>query len=597
MFDRWLVENKANKFDFSGEIFKRACDREFWDQKANPKYIEEAEKYLGYDWPTIKATDYIELNKSGSRVAQEIPHFSRRRAFVALVMGELCEYKGRFIPDIVNGIFAICEETFWGLSAHVQYFDKGISLPPVDGEWIDLFAAETGASLANAGYLFEKELKEYCPEILTRLDFELERRIKKPYLTHIEWTWQGYFRGVNNWNPWILSNVLNVFLLTEKNEARKADAINKMIHEINAIYKQYPADGGCDEGPSYWMVSGASLFDFIDLLYLSTNGKINFFEDEKIRNIAEYILKAYIGNYFFVNFADGPAKMKVASPFSVYMFGVRLGNERLCSLSKAIMPESVKNESPEIARNEKLRRTVYGMIYEKEIDAQKPLVLKDGAHILADTQVAFVRDGDFYIAAKGGHNKESHNHNDVGTFMAFDKNCPVLVDAGIGTYTKQTFSPERYEIPAMQSAYHNLPLINGVMQKEGKEYAADGFSLEDKTVTVSFANAYPDAAGVKKAIRKISIVKDGVNCTDEFEFTKDNLVAEHFITPLDVEIVGDSAILGGKYILTVKGATVTTDTLEFNGDMKFITVWERDNLNRIKFELSSDRVEITLRRK
>jgi hypothetical protein len=208
-----------------------------------------------------------------------------------------------------------------------------------------------------------------------------------------------------------------------------------------------------------------------------------------------------------------------------------------------------------------------------------------------------VRDGDFYIAAKGGHNKESHNHNDVGTFMAFDENSPVLVDAGIGTYTKQTFSPERYKIPAMQSAYHNLPLINGVMQKEGKEYAADGFSLEDKTVTVSFANAYPDAAGVKKAIRKISIVKDGVNCTDEFEFTKDNLVAEHFITPLDVEIDGDSAILGGKYILTVKGATVTTDTLEFNGDMKFITVWERDNLNRVKFELSSDRVEITLRRK
>ena len=208
MFRKWLEENKAEKFDFSGMLFPRASDREYWEAKKDDEFITSAEKYLDYDWPTIKATDYIELNKSGSRVAQEKPHFARRYAFVALVMAELCEYKGRFIPDIVNGIFAMCEETFWGLSAHVYYFEKGISLPPADGEWIDLFAAETAATLANACYLLEDELKEYCPDILKRVDYELERRIKGPYMTHIEWTWQGYFRKVNNWNPWILSNVL-----------------------------------------------------------------------------------------------------------------------------------------------------------------------------------------------------------------------------------------------------------------------------------------------------------------------------------------------------------------------------------------------------
>ncbi|MBQ8606008.1 MAG: heparinase II/III family protein [Clostridia bacterium] len=595
MFDSWLEANKAEKFDFSGELFPKAMDREFWEKCKNPEYIKEAEKYLGYSWPTIKATDYIELNKSGSRVAQEIPHFERRRAFVALVMGEVCEHQGRFIPEIVNGLFAISEETFWGLSAHVYYFEKGISLPPVDGEWIDLFAAETAATLANACYLLESELKEYCPEILKRVDYELERRIKKPYMTHIEWTWQGYFRKVNNWNPWILSNILNVFLFSETNASRRANAINKMLHEINAIYREYPDDGGCDEGPSYWMVSGASLFDFIDMLYRSTNGKINFFEDEKIRNIAEYILKAYIGNHYFVNFADGPVKIKIPSAYSVYMFGVRLGNEKLMSLAKEIMP-SGEQEAPEIARNEKLRRTLYGMIYEKDILAQKSLYIEESADILPNTQVAFVRSGDFYLAAKGGHNKENHNHNDVGSFITFCENNPVLVDAGVGTYTKFTFSSRRYEIPAMQSAYHNLPLVNGVMQQDGIEFAADKFELSEKTVTVSFAGAYPESAGVKTLCRSVSVCNDGVDCVDTFEFTGENKISEHFMTPLSVKVQDDSVILGDKFVLTVRGATVTTDILPFDGDMKFISVWDCEYLTRIKFEINTDKAVISLRR-
>ena len=597
MFDKWLESNKAEKFDFSGMLFPKATDREFWEECKNPEYIKEAENYLGYDWPTIKATDYIELNKSGSRVAQEIPHFSRRRAFVALVMGEVCEHKGRFIPDIVNGIFSICEETFWGLSAHVNYFEKGISLPPVDGEWIDLFAAETAATIVNACYLLEDSLKDYCPEILKRVDIEIERRIKKPYMTHIEWTWQGYFRKVNNWNPWILSNILNVFLFNETNKSRLANAINKMLHEINAIYKEYPKDGGCDEGPSYWMVSGASLFDFIDMIYRATNGKINFFEDEKIRNIAEYILKAYIGNYYFVNFADGPVKIKVPSAYSVYMFGKRLGNEDLCALSKELMPQGEK-ESPEIARNEKLRRTLYGMIYEKEIINHKTIESKDCAQLLSDTQVAFVREGDFYLAAKGGHNNENHNHNDVGTFMAFCENKPVLVDAGVGTYTKQTFSPDRYKIPAMQSAYHNLPSVNGQMQQNGKQFAADAFSYDGKTVKISFANAYPQSAGLEKLERTLTVCENGVDVKDAFVFTgSENAVTEHLLTPLSVKTEGDDIILDDKFVVSVKGARVWTDTLEFNGDMKFISVWDCEYLTRINIEKNTDNFEMTLRRK
>ena len=38
-----------------------------------------------------------------------------------------------------------------------------------------------------------------------------------------------------------------------------------------------------------------------------------------------------------------------------------------------------------------------------------------------------------FVAAKGGFNNESHNHNDVGTFSLYVNTIPVIIDAGVGT--------------------------------------------------------------------------------------------------------------------------------------------------------------------
>ena len=77
-----------------------------------------------------------------------------------------------------------------------------------------------------------------------------------------------------------------------------------------------------------------------------------------------------------------------------------------------------------------------------------------------------------YVAAWGSHNAQSHNHNDVGNAIVFVDGAPVLVDVGRPTYTSQTFSSRRYDIWAMQSAFHNLPTVNGQMQKDGRAFAA-----------------------------------------------------------------------------------------------------------------------------
>src|SRR5437868_13875778 len=100
-----------------------------------------------------------------------------------------------------------------------------------------------------------------------------------------------------------------------------------------------------------------------------------------------------------------------------------------------------------------------------------------------------------YVAAWGGHNAQSHNHNDVGNFIVYGDGTPVLIDVGVETYSAKTFSAQRYEIWPMQSAYHNLPTINGIMQGAGREDKVKDVSFGESAKRVSFsadiAYAYP----------------------------------------------------------------------------------------------------------
>jgi hypothetical protein len=145
-----------------------------------------------------------------------------------------------------------------------------------------------------------------------------------------------------------------------------------------------------------------------------------------------------------------------------------------------------------------------------------------GIEVLVARQRAGSTDG-LFLAAKGGHNGESHNHNDVGQFIVALDGQPVIIDVGVLTYTRYTFGSNRYDIWAMQSGCHNLPQIDGHDQAAGESYAARdvaaAVSDDRAALHLDIAGAYPPEAGVRAWRRTVRLERDAARVVLEDDYT------------------------------------------------------------------------------
>lgn len=510
-------------------------------------FINEGEKYIDYTWPVIPAIAALEFVRSGNRTSYESVSFRRRQALASLVIAELFERQGRFIDQIINGIWAICEETYWGVSAHIGAQKKGAGLPDVTEPTIDLFAAETSCQLAWVLYLVGSRLDKESPLIRERIKYEIQQRILTPGLEREDFWWMGYEdESLNNWTPWICSNWLPSVMLIEKDPERKVNAIYKIMVILDHFLNPYPADGGCDEGPGYWDKAGGSLFDCLDDLYSISGGRINIFDEPLVQNMGLYIPRAYIGWPYFINFADASAIIG-ADPFLIYRYGKNIGSKDMMDFGAFLAtkkwsgPEELIYSFGALGRRQLPALFVFNEVLGHE--GREPLLLDVW---LPDVQVMAARSDiknnkGLYFAAKGGHNAESHNHNDVGNFIVYLNGKPAIIDIGVETYRRQTFSSERYTIWTMQSAYHNLPTINGIMQMNGLEYKAENVIYHAEKNNVTFAlnleKAYPEEAGIQSLKRTIGFKRGKeISVTDQYQFNgSDNHVEMNIMTCLKID--------------------------------------------------------------
>ena len=152
--------------------FPSARERKAYERlpgELKERLIKQGEECLGYAYPPILATDFMAFQRTGNRVNYENVYFARRFSLNSLVVAECVENKGRFLDDIINGIFALCEESGWQLPPHNSYERNKPQeiLPDATRPVLDLFACETGAQLACIYYLLKEQLDAVSPFIST----------------------------------------------------------------------------------------------------------------------------------------------------------------------------------------------------------------------------------------------------------------------------------------------------------------------------------------------------------------------------------------------------------------------------------------------
>ncbi len=196
--------------------FPALADRAGWmaaDQTVLAQYHKKALEYLDYQWPGIAATTSLRYVRDGDRDEYQAASFEKRRVLGTMILAEIYEHRGRFIDPIVNGIWSICEESFWGVPAHLPASVQGLG--DVADPVVDLFAAETATFLAWADYFLGAAFDQVTPQIRKRIRHETQSRIFQPLMAKYH-GWMGPTssgRAPNNWNPWICSNWINVALL------------------------------------------------------------------------------------------------------------------------------------------------------------------------------------------------------------------------------------------------------------------------------------------------------------------------------------------------------------------------------------------------
>lgn len=558
-------------------------------------YISYGEQYLGKEWKNIPVTEFARFKKDGNRVGYENLCFERRRQLAALVMAEIQERKGRFMPDIINGLEVMMEEPWWGIPAHY-----GKPVPLYGDQTVDLFNAESASLIAWAGKELRKELDRFSPELYKKIEREINHRILKPALGSKYW-WKT---ASMNWNPWICSNWLTCVMLYERDAALRQKAVTEIEGCMRAFIDAYPEDGGCDEGTGYWDRAAASLFEclhFLQEMERDSLAKVTMltYKTEKVRRMGAYIYSMYIGNNYSVNFADAHDNKSVAQLNVLYPFAIYLNDKEMKSFAAWIAkdkdffrnPAALYDKSgnfPTLGRELMLQKLLQQLLGEEPREPKSEVWL-------ADLQIKTMRSADKYVAFKGGNNGESHNHNDVGSFIVYSDGQPLLIDPGVGEYTSKTFSNNRYSIWTMQSAYHNLPQINGTDQKDGKQYHSKVVKQGARSLSLDIAPAYPAEAAVNHWLRSVSVKGREVVVSETYELAEcKGPTRLMYLTPVKPDIAAKGYVALGSHTLSYPtGLSVSVEDLSPLSDPVIERLWGK-NLYRIIFTIDDQKSKKTL---
>ena len=543
------------------ELLSRACDKEFWAEvREKDCYAPFRNELLslwanlceGKEIPELKYSDFKLFSVTGSRSEYEGVYFNRRlrlnaSCFLSLIYPEEEKYF-TYLQDV---LFAICNEFSWCLPAHYG------SAEVDNHRMIDLFASETGFALAETYTVLCDRLD---PLVAERIRNEIDRRIIEPYATRLNKLW--WEKSDNNWAAVCVGSVGCTVMLMRPE--RFAELRERIEATMECYLGGFSDDGICVEGCGYWHYGFGFFLVYADMVKTFTDGEVDYFTRPKVRSIATYIQKMFLSGHCSVSFADAGTSMRYHIGTVHYL--------------KSIYPDDVIVYDRRFSYNHDgcarfclhLRAALW---YREEFETNEAPT--ENFDFFAENTEWFIHKTPHYgFAAKGGHNKEPHNHNDVGSFIFAKNGVQILADPGTGKYCKDYFREKRYTFFHTRTLGHSLPTFGGKEQKEGCAYAARDVRFEGKDFLLDIAPAYgiPELSSL---IRRFSLTETSLSVTDRFDYSGSDQICERVVSMCEPKeiVAGRIAILDSVLIYDSESVeSVKIEKQTFDGSATCYTV-------------------------
>ncbi|WP_161406962.1 heparinase II/III domain-containing protein [Paenibacillus silvestris] len=506
---------------------------------------EEGDKLLEETMPELTHSLFRLFSTTGSRREYELVYFRRRNRLTTFgLLAWLDGADSPYMDALSDTIGSILDEYTWCLPAHIlhgpemrsaaeeQYAAEGLVNRSAEAFTIDLFAAETAFALSEISALLGAAL----PGLLrVRIREEVLRRILRPFVTQAPSHWET---ATHNWASVCGGSIAAAAIYTLQDADELAAVLVRAFPALASYLSGFEEDGACTEGYMYWQYGFGYFTYAADLILRRTGGAVNWFQADKVQQIALFQQKTFLHGRKVVNFSDSQGEAGIFMGLSGYL--------------KQLYPEM---EHPELAlragfRDDHCSRwapALRNLLWSEE-DAQGS-AWQTAAYYLPDAQWLVSRQlqeqGAYVFAAKGGHNNEPHNHNDIGHFILYAQGETLLPDLGSGQYSRKYFGPERYEILCNGSQSHSVPIIDGLYQAAGAEHRAEVRTFSSNEEQDVFALEISSAYGTDKLtelVRRFIWSKTEpptLEVTDNYEFAQaPTAVVERFMAwhrPLQAE--------------------------------------------------------------
>lgn len=350
-----------------------------------------------------------------------------------------------------------------------------------------------------------------------------------------------FYHCHHNWNM-VCNGSAYALALYLEDESPLAKEVQTVAEEgMRSYIEQWHEDGSSEEGIGYWNY-GIMYFAYTMMTYEHLKKKKHPALDmDAFRNGLDFPFDFAPGG---VGLSFGDVNRFKPESF-IFMLAERMKKPEIAKRARRGVVARLKEDAAE-AFFESSRAGDLILNFLVDNGARGSEVERESSElrVYPDNGWGLFKHEDVSLSFRAGTNCVNHSLRDLNAIQLAKRGVGLLQNIGNGTYSLGWFYPDadgavpRHMYFEDQTNSKNSMLFNGIGQIRRSDTR---WSANEKSMVCDAVDAYPDF--VKRAKRRVSLLKAGFGLKDEFAVTRGAWCESRFVTRGRFENLDDSTVL------------------------------------------------------